>query len=81
MPDGRRYGYHWYRARCRRTMEPAACAGRRRSVPPAMAGQRLFLLPRLDMVVAVTAGNYDTPDQWRPPMAVLRDVVLPSLNR
>ena len=42
-------------------------------------GQRLFLLPRLGLVVAITAGNYDAPDQWRPPAAILRDVLLPSL--
>ena len=29
-------------------------------------GQRLFVLPGLDLVVAITGGNYDTPDQWGP---------------
>jgi hypothetical protein len=43
-------------------------------------GQRLFLLARLGLVVAITAGNYDTTDQWRPPTAVLRDVLLPALR-
>jgi CubicO group peptidase (beta-lactamase class C family) len=38
------------------------------------------LLPRLGLVVAITAGNYDAPDQWRPPTAVLRDVLLPALR-
>jgi hypothetical protein len=43
-------------------------------------GQRLYLLPRLGLVAAITAGNYDAPDQWRPPIAVLRDVLLPALQ-
>ena len=43
-------------------------------------GQRLLLLPRLGLVVAITAGNYDTTDQWRPPTVVLRDVLLPALR-
>jgi hypothetical protein len=43
-------------------------------------GQRLFLLPDLDLVVATIAGNYDAPDQGRPPMAALRDVLLPALR-
>ena len=42
-------------------------------------GQRLFLLPDRDLVVAVTAGNYNLPDQWRPPMTVLREAILPAL--
>jgi len=42
-------------------------------------GQRLIMFPGLDMVVAITAGNYDTPDQWVPPTRVIREVVLPSI--
>ena len=36
-------------------------------------------IPGLDMVVAVTAGNYDTPDQWMPSLRVLREAVLASV--
>jgi hypothetical protein len=43
-------------------------------------GQRWFPLPRLDLVVAVTAGNYDSGEHWRPPMVVLRDVILPAMG-
>lgn len=43
-------------------------------------GQRLFLLPRLDLAIAVTAGNYNAAEQSRPPLVVLRDVLLPALR-
>jgi hypothetical protein len=43
-------------------------------------GQRLCLLPRLRLVLAITAGNYDVPGHWRPPMVVRRDVLLPALQ-
>jgi hypothetical protein len=43
-------------------------------------GQRLFPLPRLDLVVAVTAGNYDAGENSRPPVVVLRDVILPAMQ-
>ncbi len=80
MPDGRRYGYHWYLGAVAR--DDGSGGVRREPVVSAIGygGQRLFLLPGLDLVVAVTAGNYEAPDQWRPPLAVLRDVILPTLR-
>jgi CubicO group peptidase (beta-lactamase class C family) len=42
-------------------------------------GQRLFIVPELDLVVVVTAGNYNTPDRGRLPMAILNQFVLPAL--
>jgi CubicO group peptidase (beta-lactamase class C family) len=42
-------------------------------------GQRLFIVPELDLVVVVTAGNYNNPDSWRLPMAILNQFVLPAL--
>ena len=44
-----------------------------------LGGQRLFVFPELEFVLAVTAGNYATEDQWRPPIAILREVFLASL--
>jgi len=79
IPDGRRYGYHWYLGRV--PIDDGAGGMRREETVSAMGngGQRLFLVPQLDLVVAITAGNYDHPEQWRPPLAVLRDVLLPAL--
>jgi CubicO group peptidase (beta-lactamase class C family) len=81
MPDGRRYGYQWYLGAV--PMDNGTGGVRWEETVSAIGngGQRLFLLPRLDLVVAVTAGNYDAVDHWRPPMVVLRDVLLPALRR
>ena len=79
MPDGRGYGYHWYLG-----ANAMADGGGVRWEETISAigngGQRLYLLPRLGLAVAMTAGNYDAPDQWRAPVTVLRDVLLPALQ-
>jgi CubicO group peptidase (beta-lactamase class C family) len=73
-----RYGYQWYLG----DMEFIAggkvqlehwvgCVGN--------GGQRLYVMPELDLVIVVTAGNYSEPEQWLPPIRVVREVVLPSL--
>lgn len=79
VDEQRRYGYQWYmgdfehglrdRSRLDRWV---GCFGN--------GGQRLFVMPALDLVVAVTAGNYGAPDQWIPPIRVMRDAVLASIQ-
>jgi CubicO group peptidase (beta-lactamase class C family) len=80
MPDGSRYGYQWYLGAVPR--DDGTGGARREETVSAMGngGQRLFLLPQLGLAVVTTAGNYDVPDQWRPPMVMLRDVLLPALR-
>jgi CubicO group peptidase (beta-lactamase class C family) len=80
--DGlRRYGYQWYVSDVAYG-EPLGWAVR--NLEPmwgAMGegGQRLFVLPELQLVIAITAGNYGAGDQWIPPTRVLIELVLPSL--
>ncbi len=65
------YGYQWY---------IESLAGHRLLAGQGNGGQRLVLLPDQDLVVAITAGNYDDPDQWRTPLTLLERVILPTLG-
>jgi CubicO group peptidase (beta-lactamase class C family) len=77
IDEARRYGYHWYVGDV-----PLGAPARRESWIGAFGngGQRLWVLPGLDLVVVTTAGNYNRPEQWIPPTRVLREVVLAGLQ-
>lgn len=68
---GAQYGYQWY---------IETIAGHRLVAGMGNGGQRLMILPDLDLVVAITAGNYDEPDQWRTPATLLERVILPAME-
>jgi CubicO group peptidase (beta-lactamase class C family) len=74
----RRYGWHWYLGELP--------VGTPRHVEPTISaigwgGQRLFLVPALDLAVAMNAGNYRLPimEQGRIGTALITDLVLPGL--
>ena len=69
VDDDMAYGYHWWVAR---RWNWFAAFGN--------GGQRMTLLPGLDAVLVVTAGNCDRPDAWRAPVSVLADFVVPHLT-
>ena len=73
-PDFWRFGYHWYIGDVTFGPRLARCWGAFGN-----GGQRLWVLPSLQVTVAITAGNYNTADQWLPPTRVLREVVLASI--
>jgi CubicO group peptidase (beta-lactamase class C family) len=79
----RQYGYHWYLGKFAFTVSTGPRWNRSRLERFWSAigngGQRLFVFPGLDLVAAITAGNYDTPDQWVPPTRIIREVVLPAI--
>jgi CubicO group peptidase (beta-lactamase class C family) len=79
VDEQRRYGYQWYigdfeyASRGKPRLDRwIGCFGN--------GGQRLFVMPDLDLVVAVIAGNYGARDQWMPPIRVMREAVLASIN-
>jgi CubicO group peptidase (beta-lactamase class C family) len=77
MEDGRRYGYHWYLG-----ASPSGSAQRwqRWIGGIGWGGQRLYVFPELDLVVAQNCGNYARSgiEQRRINDAIIAEVVLPS---
>jgi CubicO group peptidase (beta-lactamase class C family) len=77
MPDGRGYGYHWYTGAFQDATHPPLpwIAG------IGWGGQRLYVFPRLDLVVGVNCGNYRRPgrDQHMVGLALVTELVLPTL--
>jgi len=69
IDEARDYGYHWYLGR-REHFWNASGNG----------GQRVYAVPDLDLVVVTTSGNYDTPDQYVPPLRIMREIVLPAIR-
>lgn len=77
----RRFGYQWFLLDVAFGTPKGWAAGRleRMWMAQGEGGQRLFIIPALQLVITLTAGNYGTNDQWIPPTRVLRDIVLASI--
>lgn len=77
----RRYGYQWFVLEIAFGKAKGWAPGRleRMWMAQGEGGQRLFVVPALGLVIAITCGNYGTDDQWIPPTRILREVVLASV--
>jgi CubicO group peptidase (beta-lactamase class C family) len=78
----RRYGYHWFILDIAFGKPKGWAVGRleRMWMAQGEGGQRLFIIPGLQLVIAMTAGNYGTDDQSIPPTRILREVILASVQ-
>jgi CubicO group peptidase (beta-lactamase class C family) len=77
--DLRQYGYHWYLGE----LSFSAIKGRAREnwiAAMGNGGQRLFVFPDLEMVVVLTAGNYNQRDRAASPDRVISEVVLANIR-
>ncbi len=72
VESGLRYGYHWWIGQLAATAKPWMAAY-------GNGGQRLIVIPSLDMAVAILAGNYNASDQWKMPLKVMTKVVMPGV--
>jgi hypothetical protein len=43
-------------------------------------GQRLIVAPERDLVVSITAGNYDAPGEGETAAVIVQQVILPNLE-
>ncbi len=78
----RRYGYQWFILDVAFGKPKGWAVGRleRMWMAQGEGGQRLFIIPGLQLVIAMTAGNYGADDQWIPPTRILREVILASVQ-
>lgn len=73
LNDDVEYGYHWWLGRLRGSDQQWIGAF-------GNGGQRLFVIPSFQMIVVITAGNYNKPDQRDLPIAVMGEVIMPALR-
>ena len=38
------------------------------------------MVPQLELLIVIMAGNYNQPDAWKLPVAVITEAVLPALR-
>jgi CubicO group peptidase (beta-lactamase class C family) len=72
VEEGLDYGYQWWLGRLSENGQPWVGGF-------GNGGQRVIVVPGLHLVVVITAGNYNRPDQSEIPLAVMNKFVMPAL--
>ncbi len=72
--EGLDYGYQWWLGKLLGNGKPWMAAF-------GNGGQRMMLTPSLNLIITVTAGNYNAPDAPKVPTGIITDVVFPANNR
>ena len=68
-----KYGYQWWLGKRRTSDQSFAMA-------MGNGGQRLVIIPEQKLVIVITAGNYNKPDQWKMPLKVMNTFILPHVS-
>ncbi|MDY0872900.1 serine hydrolase domain-containing protein [Dongia rigui] len=68
------YGYQWY-------LRASTDGNGPRRFAMGNGGQRLILIPERKLAIAILCGQYNHPDQWKTPAAIMLEHVLPGLTR
>jgi CubicO group peptidase (beta-lactamase class C family) len=67
------YGYLWWLESftvANKTVDSAEALG--------LGGQRIIILPTLDMVIVTTTGRYGIPDGWKATVPLINEFILPA---
>jgi CubicO group peptidase (beta-lactamase class C family) len=79
IDDKVQYGYQWYGGAFPFETPTIPRATQRFWNAAGNGGQRLTVWPGLDLIVVLTAGNYNARDQSLPSLRVISEAVMPSL--
>ncbi len=74
--DYGQYGYLWW-------LESFTVAGKTMVAAEAygLGGQRIAILPKLDMIIVITTGRYNIVDGWKVTIPLVNDYILPAAFR
>jgi CubicO group peptidase (beta-lactamase class C family) len=74
--DGLDYGRQWFLGEAPVTGTPQRWIGGFGN-----GGQRLWIMPSLELTAVILAGNYNAPDAWVFPTRIWREIILGNLRR